>query len=114
VWRAPVELARADNVACWNPVLFHTNDGRLWLYYKYGVKPSTWKGARKWSGDEGRTWSAEERLPEGILGPIKDKPLVMKNGVIVSGSSVRTANGQCGSSDRRRWKILDQVRPHHH
>jgi predicted neuraminidase len=81
-------LARADNVACWNPVLFHTNDRRLWLYYKYGTKPSTWKGARKWSRDEGHTWSAEERLPEGILGPIKDKPLVMKNGAIVSGSSV--------------------------
>jgi predicted neuraminidase len=87
-WSAPVELARADNLACWNPVLFHGNDGRLWLYYKYGTKPSAWKGARKWSRDEGLTWSAAERLPEGILGPIKDKPLVMNNGVIVSGSSV--------------------------
>jgi predicted neuraminidase len=45
-------------------------------------------GARKWSDDEGRKWSAEERLPEGILGPIKDKPLVLEDGVIVSGSSV--------------------------
>jgi predicted neuraminidase len=88
VWSAPVELARAQNVACWNPVLFHTADGRLWLYYKYGTKPSTWEGARKWSDDEGRTWSAEERLPTGILGPIKDKPLVLDDGVIVSGSSV--------------------------
>jgi predicted neuraminidase len=88
VWSAPVELARADNAACWNPVLFHTADGRLWLYYKYGTRPSTWAGALKWSDDEGRTWSAEERLPEGILGPIKDKPLVLSDGTIVSGSSV--------------------------
>jgi predicted neuraminidase len=88
VWSDPEVLARADHVACWNPVLFHTNDGRLWLYYKYGTKPSTWLGARKWSTDEGRTWSAEEQLPDGILGPIKDKPLVLKSGVIVSGSSV--------------------------
>jgi predicted neuraminidase len=88
IWSAPFELARADGVACWNPVLFHTRDGRLWLYYKYGTKPSTWAGARKWSGDEGRTWSSVERLPEGILGPIKDKPLVLPDGVIVSGSSV--------------------------
>ena len=87
-WSAPVELARADHVACWNPALFHTLDGRLWLYYKYGTKPSTWLGARKWSTDEGRTWSPEEHLPDGILGPIKDKPLVLKSGVIVSGSSV--------------------------
>jgi predicted neuraminidase len=88
VWSAPVELARADNVACWNPVLFHTKNGRLWLYYKFGLKPSSWAGARKWSDDEGRTWSAEERLPAGILGPIKDKPLVLSDGTIVSGSSV--------------------------
>ena len=45
-WSAPVELARADKVACWNPVLFHTIDGRLWLYYKYGTHPSSWAGAR--------------------------------------------------------------------
>lgn len=90
IWGAPFELARADNVACWNPVLFHTRDGRLWLYYKYGTKPSTWAGARKWSSDDGRTWSAIEHLPDGILGPIKDKPLVLPDGVIVSGSSVES------------------------
>ncbi|HEV2134537.1 MAG TPA: sialidase family protein [Terracidiphilus sp.] len=87
-WSAPVVLASADGVACWNPVLFHTHDGRLWLYYKYGTHPSTWKGARKWSDDEGRTWSKIEYLPDGILGPIKDKPLVLPDGTIVSGSSV--------------------------
>ena len=87
-WSAPVELARADKVACWNPVLFHTIDGRLWLYYKYGTHPSSWAGARKVSSDEGLTWSQEERLPDGILGPIKDKPLVLPDGTIVSGSSV--------------------------
>lgn len=88
VWSKPVVLASADGVACWNPVLFHTHDGRLWLYYKYGTHPSTWKGARKWSNDEGRTWSDVEYLPNGILGPIKDKPLVLPDGTIVSGSSV--------------------------
>jgi predicted neuraminidase len=87
-WTAPIELARADHVPCWNPVLFHTADGRLWLYYKFGPSPDTWAGARKSSDDEGLTWSAEERLPDGILGPIKDKPLILSDGTIVSGSSV--------------------------
>lgn len=91
-WSHPTELARASHVACWNPVLFHTKDGRLWLYYKYGTSPSTWFGARKVSRDEGRTWSAEEKLPQGILGPIKDKPLVLDDGIIVSGSSVESQN----------------------
>lgn len=89
-WGPVRELARADKVACWNPVLFHTKDGRLWLYYKFGKSPSTWMGARKSSNDEGLTWSAEERLPDGILGPIKDKPLILDDGTIVSGSSVES------------------------
>ena len=86
-WSEPKELAHANSVPCWNPVLFHTLDGRLWLYYKYGAKPNNWLGARKWSDDEGLTWSPEERLPAGILGPIKDKPLVLQDGAVVSGSS---------------------------
>lgn len=88
VWEAPVELARDAHFACWNPVLFHSADGRLWLYYKVGPRPSAWVGWRKWSDDDGRTWSAAEQLPDGILGPIKDKPLVLGDGTIVSGSSV--------------------------
>lgn len=87
-WSAPIELARTEGVACWNPALFHTRDGRLWLYYKTGTHPSNWTGLRKVSNDEGLTWSAAEPLPAGILGPIKDKPLVLADGTIVSGSSV--------------------------
>lgn len=87
-WTTPVELARAEHAPCWNPVLFHTADGRLWLYYKFGPSPDSWAGARKSSDDEGLTWSAEERLPDEILGPIKDKPLILSDGTIVSGSSV--------------------------
>ena len=87
-WSAPVEVAREKNIPTWNPVLFHTKDGRLWLYYKAGESPAAWSGARMWSGDEGRTWSKFERLPAGLLGPIRAKPLVMADGTIVSGSSV--------------------------
>jgi predicted neuraminidase len=87
-WSTPSALVDEHGVACWNPVLFHTKDGRLWLYYKFGRSPSTWMGARRWSRDEGRTWSVTERLPEGVLGPIRAKPLVLPDGTVVSGSSV--------------------------
>ena len=87
-WSEPFELARTKGVACWNPVLFHTQDGKLWLYYKTGTHPSTWTGLRKVSTDEGQTWSSAEALPEGILGPVKDKPFILSNGTIISGSSV--------------------------
>lgn len=89
-WTAPVELVREPGTPSWNPVLFHTSDGRLWLYYKFGPNPSTWTGARRYSDDEGVTWSVVEHLPAGILGPIRAKPLVLANGTIVSGSSVES------------------------
>ena len=89
-WSAPVEVVREPNIATWNPVLFHTKDGRLWLYYKFGPNPETWSGARLYSTDDGKTWSAPEHLPAGLLGPIKDKPLVLPDGTIVSGTSVES------------------------
>jgi predicted neuraminidase len=89
-WSAPVELVREPNVPCWNPVLFQTHDGKIWLYYKYGRNPREWTGARLASSDEGKTWSKPEHLPAGLLGPIKDKPLVLADGTIVSGTSVES------------------------
>jgi predicted neuraminidase len=86
-WSTPVELAREPDVPCWNPVLFHTRDGRLWFYYKFGPSPDTWAAARRYSTDEGLTWSPVEHLPAGILGPIRAKPLVLEDGTVVSGTS---------------------------
>jgi predicted neuraminidase len=86
-WSPPVELEREKDIPSWNPVLFHTKDGRLWLYYKVGPSPGTWSAGRKYSDDEGLTWSAEERLPAGLLGPIRAKPLILADGTIVSGTS---------------------------
>ena len=37
-----------------------------------------------------RTWSPVEHLPAGILGPIKNKPLVLAGGTIVSGTSMES------------------------
>jgi predicted neuraminidase len=87
-WTAPVEVERESGFPSWNPVLFHTRDGRLWLYYKVGPSPSQWAAGRMYSDDEGKTWSKGERLPAGLLGPIRAKPLALDDGTIVSGSSV--------------------------
>jgi len=87
-WSTPVEMFRQPGIPTWNPVLFHTNDGRLWLYYKVGPSPSTWTGGRRYSDDEGQTWSKPEPLPAPILGPIRAKPLVLADGTVVAGSSV--------------------------
>jgi predicted neuraminidase len=89
-WAAPWEAAREPGAATYNPVLFHSADGVLWLYYKFGHSPDSWSAARRFSRDEGATWSAVEHLPAGLYGPIRAKPLVLGDGTILSGTSVES------------------------
>jgi predicted neuraminidase len=94
-WSAPVEVAtgrQADGTRhpCWNPVLYEMPDGELWLFYKVGPSPQTWWGMVRTSRDGGQTWSDERRLPDGILGPIKNKPVRLADGTIISPSSSET------------------------
>ncbi len=74
-WTSPVLLAREPGVPCWNPVLFRDNENKIWLFYKVGPSPETWSGAYKTSVD-GNGWSAATYLPAGLLGPIKNKPIL--------------------------------------
>lgn len=89
-WTTPRVLIKEPGCSMYNPVLFYTNDGTLWLYYKYGKSPTTWSAGKMYSNDSGLTWSAPIHLPAGIYGPIRAKPLVLKNGVIISGTSVES------------------------
>jgi predicted neuraminidase len=91
-WTPP--LAVADGVGfatnrfpTWNPVLFQPKNGPLLLFYKVGPKPAAWWGMMTTSTDDGKTWSKLVRLPDGILGPIKNKPVQLSNGDILCGSS---------------------------
>jgi len=90
-WSAPVEVARDDAHPCWNPVLFETDEGVLQLYYKVGPSPREWWGMVIESVDGGATWSAPRRLPGELLGPIKNKPVSLGEGVVLSGSSTEHA-----------------------
>lgn len=91
-WSAPELVAdgvQADGKRhpCWNPVLFQGRPGELVLFYKVGPSPSTWWGMRKVSTDHGRTWSAAVRLGKDVLGPIKNKPVLLGDGTLLCGSS---------------------------
>src|SRR3954467_13931148 len=91
-WTAPVEVATGaqpdgTRLPLWNPVLFDTGDGALTLFYKEGPSPSEWWGMALSSRDRGRTWSDRRRLPDGVLGPIKNKPVRLPRGTPVRGSS---------------------------
>ncbi len=74
----------------WNPVLFQPREAPLMLFYKVGPSPSTWWGELKTSSDGGKTWSAASRLPKGIFGPIKNKPVQLPNGDILCPTSNET------------------------
>lgn len=71
----------------WNPVLFAPKNAPLQLFYKIGPHPSTWWGMVITSTDGGKTWSKPVRLPDGILGPIKNKPVELADGSWLSPSS---------------------------
>jgi len=91
-WSVPVEVANGiespeKRYPCWNPVLFQPRTGPLLLFYKVGPSPDTWWGMLITSTDAGQTWSKPRRLPDGILGPIKNKPVQLENGDLLCGSS---------------------------
>jgi predicted neuraminidase len=90
-WTEPVEVATGlrdgKRHPTWNPVLFQQPGGPLRLFFKVGPSPSTWWGEVIDSDDGGRTWSKPQRLPEGILGPIKNRPVLLESGTLLCGSS---------------------------
>jgi predicted neuraminidase len=96
-WNSPTEAAngvqygQADGslkrYACWNPVLFQPKGAPLMLFFKVGPSPGSWWGMLMTSADGGETWSLPRRLPEGILGPVKNKPVQLADGTLVCPSS---------------------------
>lgn len=90
-WSKPTEVATGvvgdKRHPCWNPVLFQPAEGPLLLFYKVGPSPSTWWGMLMRSADRGKSWSRGERLPNGILGPIKNKPVALEQGTLLCPSS---------------------------
>lgn len=97
MWTPPIEVANGVQhqrsgkeplrYACWNPVLHHVPHGPLMLFYKVGRSPQTWWGMLTLSEDDGQTWSPPQRLPEGICGPVKNKPLSLSNGDLLCPAS---------------------------
>ena len=89
-WNAPQKIAEAKNVPCWNPVLFTMPSKEVLLFYKAGKHPQSWSGLLKRSYDEGKTWVKAEDLPAGIIGPVKNKPLLLQDGKLLCGSSIES------------------------
>jgi len=114
-WTAPLSIAdgiqsAGDRLPTWNPVLFRNRKGEVMLFYKIGPSPSEWWGMVKTSSDGGHTWSAAKKLDDKIIGPVKNKPIQLEDGAIVSGSSTENdgwrvhieRSNDCGKS----WNFI--------
>lgn len=116
-WSAPAKIAEGKlngrNYACWNPVLFTDKNGLLYLHYKVGPNPRQWKAFYKTSFDKGYSWSEATQLPDSLLGPIRNKPLLLDNGNILYPSSRESADEKSWTShfelsdpDIQQWKTI--------
>ena len=93
-WSSPTQVAdgvQHDGLRhpCWNPVLFQPpGDTPTLLFFKVGPNPREWWGEMMVSYDRGRTFVERRRLPEGIDGPVRCKPILLQNGsTLLCGSS---------------------------
>ena len=92
-WSEPQEVATGAGAdghrePCWNPVLYQPpGEAPLLLFFKVGPSPRRWWGEMMGSTDGGRTWRWRRRLPDGLLGPIRCKPIRLDDKTLLCGSS---------------------------
>jgi alpha-L-fucosidase len=113
-WSSPKKVADGiinDTLRypCWNPVLFKKDNGELVLFYKVGPNPVEWWGKYKITDDNGDSWSEAISTPDSMLGPIKNKAQIMRDGKIIYPTSFETPEKWCiyvESSDQslQNWK----------
>lgn len=89
-WGEPIRVSADPNVAHWNPVLFQNDDGTITLYFKVGKDTEYWKTYYSVSTD-GKNWAAPRELVPGDnsggRGPVKNKPIRLKNGTVLAPAS---------------------------
>ncbi|KQU62056.1 sialidase [Sphingomonas sp. Leaf339] len=122
-WATPTAVADGKTpdgrrFPTWNPVLFQPPGGDLDLFYKVGPSPRDWWGMVITSTDGGRHWSIPRRLPDGVLGPIKNKPVIAPDGAWLSPSSREEGTAEDNhwsirierSTDRgRTWRVGERI-----
>ncbi len=129
-WGRPVRVASGAEgedreYPCWNPVLFKpefsgdpSGEAPLLLFYKVGPSPSRWWGMMMTSRDDGRTWEHRHKLGKDagighLLGPVKNKPIQLKDGSILCGSSSEHAGWRVHferTTDLgRTWEVIGPI-----
>jgi predicted neuraminidase len=96
-WSKPAIIAKVDDVAHWNPVLF-TFKNKTYLFFKMGTSIDAW--VTYYMVFENEKWSQPKELinlneidfdhihDQFDRGPVRSKPIVLSNGNWVAPSSV--------------------------
>jgi len=83
-WKELKVLAKVNQNAHWNPVLFNDSEGRLWLFFKVGDTVEgweTWKCQLNDNFDPVRPPIRLSRLfGRGGRGPVRSAPIILSNG----------------------------------
>lgn len=111
-WTSPLCVAKGmvddqTQHPCWNPVLYRIpGTDEIMLFYKTGVRIPEWVGHLMRSADGGNTWSEPQTLPKGLLGAIKNKPLLLGRRIIAPSSTEPAwkPHFEVSSASGRRWK----------
>jgi len=93
-WSDPVCVSDEPGIPHWNPVLFPWDEDTLCLFYKAGHTIPDWKTMVVESHDGGKTWTHPRELVEGDTsggrGPVKNKAIRTKSGVVLAPASRET------------------------
>ena len=83
----------------WNPVLFERTDGGILLFFKRGFRIPDWQTFVCASTDGGRNFSRPRELvpgdDSGGRGPVRNKPIRLKNGRVLAPASVERGLWRC-------------------
>jgi len=130
-WSKPIKVVEANGTPTWNPVLFvpdtsrlfcensrnkeNDNQPRMLLYYRVGKKITEWSPYFIESLDGGHNWSSPVKLPTGLMGPTKNKPIVLEDGTWLAGASVETDTEwycqiESSEDEGRQWKINQVIK----
>ncbi|MBR4236310.1 MAG: exo-alpha-sialidase [Clostridia bacterium] len=96
-WHTPRKAADLQDVPMWNPVLMRIRDGHIRLFFKAGHEISAWQTWFMDSFDDGASFTSPRELvpgdESGGRGPVKNKPIRLRNGTILAPASTESESG---------------------
>ena len=106
-------VIKVEELAHFNPVLYKRTDGSIILWFKVGHTPRDWKTWASTSYDGGRSWTDPMELG-GDFGPVKNKPLLLRSGILCAPYSTETdtdwtVHGAVSYDEGATWVFGDSI-----